>query len=154
MDPINAIIRLQVVLLFETIYMQLNHTWILLTNKYVTMPTTKRTFTVEQPFLCLCSASKSFHSMGKMPIKVYQLLLQFCLMFVVVQGLWLTFSKFHSHMKKKIKKHYLFIKKTSFTKNICIKCFHTANFTAFHWKCILESNSSLKHYLNPPKTLF
>ena len=64
MDPLNIIIRLQVPLLFETIYMQLYHTWILLANKHVTMPTTKKTFPAEQPFLCLCSGSKSFHSMG------------------------------------------------------------------------------------------
>ena len=64
MDPLNVIIRLQVALLFETIYMQLYHTWIFLVSEYITMPTTKRTFTVEQPFLCLCSGSKSFDSMG------------------------------------------------------------------------------------------
>ena len=64
MDRSNVIIRLQVALLFETIYMQLYHTWILLANKHVRMPTTKNTFPVEQSFLCLCSDSKSFHSMG------------------------------------------------------------------------------------------
>ena len=58
MDPLNVIIRLQVALLFEIIYMQLYHTWIVLANKHVTMPTTKTTFTVEHPFF-LCSGGKS-----------------------------------------------------------------------------------------------
>ena len=72
MDPINLILRLQVALLFERICIHL-HLIIRLANEHVTMPTTTRTFTAKQPFLCFCSTSNSFYSMGIVLFKFDQL---------------------------------------------------------------------------------
>ena len=77
MDSLNVIIRLQESLLFETIYMHLYHTRILLANKHVTMPTTKKELLLLSSFSCVFAVAVNFLIQLAFLFKAGQLLVQF-----------------------------------------------------------------------------